>query len=350
MGTGYTRNDTSNNIADGNVINASDLDGEFDAVQAAFNGTTGHSHDGTSGEGPQIAAGGIANNAVALGTKTTGNYVATITAGTGISGSSSSEGGTPTIALATAGAGSGTYGSTSDGTKIDTITLDAYGRVTAVATGATGDIQGVTAGTNLTGGGTSGTVTINMATGSAGAGTYGSTANGTKIDTITIDAYGRVTSVATGATGTSSTSGTVTSVATGTGLTGGTITSTGTISLSHLGFQNLTDPNDDSIAFWDDSAGAFAWLDIGNGLSISGTTISNSITNNNQLTNGAGFITGLDWTELGGDQADINISGFNNDAGFTSNVGDITGVTAGSGLSGSGTSGTVTVSHADTST
>ncbi len=239
MGTGYTRNDSANNIADGNVINASDLDGEFDAVQAAFNASTGHSHDGTTGEGPQIAAGGlasnsvttvkiadsnvttakiadsnvttakiansnvtlakmaansvdsnqyvdgsidrvhlaadivdgtkiaddvinsehyvagsidaehlasssvtaakVANNAVALGTKTTGNYVATITAGTGITGSSSSEGGTPTIALATAGAGAATYGSTDDGTKIDTITLDAYGRVTAVATGATMD-------------------------------------------------------------------------------------------------------------------------------------------------------------------------------------------------------------------
>jgi hypothetical protein len=279
MGTGYTRNDTANNIADGNVINASDLDGEFDAVQAAFNGSTGHSHDGTTGEGPQIAAGGIASNAVTtakildanvttakiadanvtlakmaansvdsdqyvdgsidtahignlqvttakiaadaidgtkladdavdsehytdgsidrvhlaadiidgtkiaddvinsehyvagsidaehlasnsvttakiadlnvttgkiandavtLGTKTSGNYVATITAGTGISGSSSTEGGTPTIALAAAGAGAGSYGSTDDGTKIDTITLDAYGRVTAVATGATMD-------------------------------------------------------------------------------------------------------------------------------------------------------------------------------------------------------------------
>jgi len=64
MGTGYTRNDTANNIADGNVINASDLDGEFDAVQAAFNGTTGHSHDGTSGEGPQIDTAGIAADAV----------------------------------------------------------------------------------------------------------------------------------------------------------------------------------------------------------------------------------------------------------------------------------------------
>jgi len=61
---GYTRNDTPNNIADGNVINASDLDGEFDAIENAFNGTTGHSHDGSSGAGPQIAAGGIASNAV----------------------------------------------------------------------------------------------------------------------------------------------------------------------------------------------------------------------------------------------------------------------------------------------
>ena len=64
MGTGYTRNDASNNIADGNVINASDLDGEFDAVQSAFNGSSGHSHDGTTGEGPLIATAGLADDAV----------------------------------------------------------------------------------------------------------------------------------------------------------------------------------------------------------------------------------------------------------------------------------------------
>jgi hypothetical protein len=64
MGTGYTRNDTANNIADGNVINASDLDGEFDAVQAAFNASTGHAHDGTTGEGPQIQTAGLADDAV----------------------------------------------------------------------------------------------------------------------------------------------------------------------------------------------------------------------------------------------------------------------------------------------
>ena len=98
MGTGYTRNDTPNNIADGNVINASDLDGEFDAIQAAFDGTSGHSHDGTTGEGPQIGAAGIANDAVALGTKTTGNYVAAgAVSGVGRSGSASAEGATFTV-------------------------------------------------------------------------------------------------------------------------------------------------------------------------------------------------------------------------------------------------------------
>ena len=64
MGTGYTRNDTSNNIADGNVINASDFDGEFDAIQSAFDASSGHSHDGTTGEGPKIDTGGLADDAV----------------------------------------------------------------------------------------------------------------------------------------------------------------------------------------------------------------------------------------------------------------------------------------------
>jgi hypothetical protein len=52
--TGYVRKDTTNNIADGNVINAADLDSEFDGVQAAFNASTGHKHDGTASEGATI--------------------------------------------------------------------------------------------------------------------------------------------------------------------------------------------------------------------------------------------------------------------------------------------------------
>ena len=51
---GYTRNDTSNNIATGNVINAADLDGEFDALVAAFHASTGHTHDGTAANGAPI--------------------------------------------------------------------------------------------------------------------------------------------------------------------------------------------------------------------------------------------------------------------------------------------------------
>ena len=54
MGQGYTRNDTGNNISDGNVINASDLDGEFDAIVSAFNSSSGHTHDGTAAEGAPI--------------------------------------------------------------------------------------------------------------------------------------------------------------------------------------------------------------------------------------------------------------------------------------------------------
>ena len=37
--------------------------------------------------------------------------------------------------------------------------------------------------------------------------------------------------------------------------------------------QDLTDPDDDRILFWDDSAGAVTWLDLGVGLETSGTTL-----------------------------------------------------------------------------
>jgi hypothetical protein len=69
MGTGYTRADTGNNIADGNIINAADLDGEFDAVQAAFDASTGHTHDGTTAEGAPIAVTGPTQEYVSTATE-----------------------------------------------------------------------------------------------------------------------------------------------------------------------------------------------------------------------------------------------------------------------------------------
>ena len=65
MGTGYTRTDTSNNIADGNIIHASDFDGEYDAIEAAFNSSSGHTHDGTSAEGGPVTVLGPAQDFVA---------------------------------------------------------------------------------------------------------------------------------------------------------------------------------------------------------------------------------------------------------------------------------------------
>tara|TARA_B100000902_G_scaffold81469_1_gene86088 strand:+ start:2995 stop:7449 length:4455 start_codon:yes stop_codon:yes gene_type:complete len=51
---------------------------------------------------------------------------------------------------------------------------------------------------------------------------------------------------------------------------------------------SLSDPNDDRILFWDDSASSMAFLDLGSNLSISGTTITASDTNT-EYTAGTGL-------------------------------------------------------------
>lgn len=47
-----------------------------------------------------------------------------------------------------------------------------------------------------------------------------------------------------------------------------------TISLNHLGIENLVDPNADKIMFWDDSVSRMQWLTLGTNLSITGTTLN----------------------------------------------------------------------------
>ena len=65
-------------------------------------------------------------------------------------------------------------------------------------------------------------------------------------------------------------------------------------------------------------------------------------TNNNQLANGAGYITGIT-KDMVTDALGYTPYNSSNPNGYTTNTGDITGVTAGTGLSGGGTSGSVTI-------
>ncbi len=99
------------------------------------------------------------------------------------------------------------------------------------AAGGTGTVTSIntTAG-QLTGGPITTTGTIGLATAGT-AGTYGS---GTQVPVFTTDAYGRVTGV-TNTPITAGGTGTVTSVTAGAGLSGGVITTTGTVSMPNVG-------------------------------------------------------------------------------------------------------------------
>ena len=74
MGSEYVRNDTANNIADGNVISAADFDGEFEKLVTAFTAGTGHSHDGTTGEGGFVTK--LLGTAITIGDGTAGTDIA----------------------------------------------------------------------------------------------------------------------------------------------------------------------------------------------------------------------------------------------------------------------------------
>jgi len=185
-----------------------------------------------------------------------------------------------------------------------------------------GDITGVTAGTLLDGGGTSGDVTLNVDLSELTTST--SDADGDFFCVVdSVNAQKKLTkgniniSGFNNDSGFTTNTGTVTSVSGGNGLTG-TVTTSGSLA---VGAGTLIDVTADAVNV-DLSELATSTTD-GDGDFF---VVVDSVNAQRKLTKG-----------------NINISGFNNDAGYTSNTGDITGVTAGSGLTGGGASGSVTL-------
>ena len=70
MGATYTRQTT---YTDGDIIQASDTNNEFDQLLAAFAASTGHTHDGTTGEGGPISA--LVGHSLTFGAGTTGTDI-----------------------------------------------------------------------------------------------------------------------------------------------------------------------------------------------------------------------------------------------------------------------------------
>ena len=73
MGATYTRQ-SSSSIVDGGVIEASDINAEFNQVLAAFAVTSGHTHDGTAAEGGPITK--LLGTAITIGDATAGTDIA----------------------------------------------------------------------------------------------------------------------------------------------------------------------------------------------------------------------------------------------------------------------------------
>jgi len=138
---GYTRQDTANNIANGNVIDADDFDAEYNAIEAGFNASTGHAHDGTAGEGAPITKVGPAQDLIVSGTALTPKTTNTLDLGTASVQYKNAwfDGTVDTDALTVSA--NATVGGTLGVTGIITATGGVTGNVTGNVTGTVSDVS-----------------------------------------------------------------------------------------------------------------------------------------------------------------------------------------------------------------
>ena len=138
---GYTRQDTANNIANGNVIDADDFDAEYNAIEAGFNASTGHAHDGTAGEGAPITKVGPAQDLIVSGTALTPKTTNTLDLGTAAVQYKNAwfDGTVDTDALTVSA--NATVGGTLGVTGIITATGGVTGNVTGNVTGTVSDVS-----------------------------------------------------------------------------------------------------------------------------------------------------------------------------------------------------------------
>ena len=166
-------------------------------------------------------------------------------------------------------------------------TTDANGAITidAISGGNGSSITSVVAGTGLTGGGSSGNITLSLSTSGVTAATYTN-------PTIIVDAYGKITSASNNVV-----SGTVTSVnltaGAGVSVAGGPITSTGSITVTNTGVTRL-------------NAGAGIALNAGNGNVTVSATGSTGTVQSVGLTSDTLTITGGPITSIGDIDVEFN--------------------------------------------